>query len=256
MSVTTEPHAEVPAPAPEPPPLSPFQRAMAVYARPADAWQGLRSRSAWWVPVLVSVAVGIAGYLATYQRSQVPDIRDRLERQVESGELPAERLPRIEQQITSPIAESFGIVAIPIVTLIILSVIALLPWLAAGFMLGRPFTWRDGFHIAAWAQLVQVPGQILFYALCFINRTYKGQHIGFGVLLPQTDAPTRLGTGLGVFLDYGIGPFYLWWLAVLVLGTAALSGAPRKSVAWTLGGLYLAVMLVVSALAAMFTPAA
>lgn len=256
MSVTMEPHAEVPAPAPEPPGLPPLQRAVAVFVRPADAWQGVRQRSAWWLPVLVSVLVAMAGYVATYQRSQVPDIRDRLERQVESGEIPADRLPRIEEQITSPVAEGIGLVIIPIATLIILSLIATLPWLAAGFMLGRPFTWKDGFLVASWAQLIVIPGQILFYALCFINRTYKGQHIGFGVLLPPTDAPTKLGTGLGVFLDYGIGPFYLWWIAVLVIGTATLSGAPRKSVAWTLGGLYLAVMMVVSTLAGWFTPTA
>jgi hypothetical protein len=69
------------------------------------------------------------------------------------------------------------------------------------------------------------------------------------------ETPSKLMTGLGVLLD-ALGPFSIWYLAVGILGTAALSGAPRKSVTWVMVGLYLAVMVFVAAIAAMFTPTA
>jgi len=37
----------------------------------------------------------------------------------------------------------------------------------------------------------------------------------------------------------------------VVLGAAALSGAPRKSVMWVLGGLYLVIMVLIACMAAM-----
>ena len=43
-------------------------------------------------------------------------------------------------------------------------------------------------------------------------------------------------------------------LVVTVLGAAALSGAPRKSVAWVLSSLYLVVTACVAVIAALFAP--
>ena len=56
----------------------------------------------------------------------------------------------------------------------------------------------------------------------------------------------------GIFLD-AIGPLSIWYLAVLIIGAAALSGAKRKSVAFAIGGLYLVLMIFFSALGGMFS---
>ena len=61
-------------------------------------------------------------------------------------------------------------------------------------------------------------------------------------------------TGVGFFLD-AIGPLAVWYLVVVVLGAAALSGAPRKNVAWALGALYVVLMMCFAALGAMFSRA-
>ena len=55
----------------------------------------------------------------------------------------------------------------------------------------------------------------------------KGVHVGFGLLLPDADTPSRLSVGLGVVLD-ALGPLSIWYVVVMVLGAAALSGAPRR----------------------------
>jgi hypothetical protein len=140
----------------------------------------------------------------------------------------------------------------PLVTL----AIALLPWLAAGFLLGRRFSFRDAFVVTAWAGLVQIPAQILTSVLAWTNETMSNLHTGFGVLLPVEDPPSKLVVGLGAFLDHGIGPFAIWYVAVLALGAAALSGAPRRSVMLALGGLWLAAVAIIAVVAALFAPGA
>ena len=92
--------------------------------------------------------------------------------------------------------------------------------------------------------------------LAWTNETMTNLHTGFGVLLPVEDPPSKLMVGLGTFLDHGIGPFALWYLVVLALGAAALSGAPRRSVILALGGLWLVVIAIISVLAAFFAPGA
>lgn len=253
MSVVTASPTAPPA-NPEPT-LSPWARTAAVFARPTRAWTGLRVRRQWWFPLLLTAVVSLAGYFATLEKAQIPTMRARMEQKIEAGEMPPEMADRVERQMHSPIALAFSVVAIVAVVLIMNAAIALVPWLGAGFVLGRPFSYGDAFAVATWAGLVRIPAEVLFYALAWINGTMSGVHIGFGVLLPS-ESGSKLLSGLGTFLDYGIGPFYLWFVAVMVLGTAALSGAPRRSVAWTVGGLWVALMAVLSVCRGLFFPTA
>lgn len=236
--------------------LSLMQRLVAVFIRPGRAWDGLERRGQWWFPLLLVVIVSLVSIVALYQRAVVPDMLDRLERQVDSGQLNPETQARIEQQMTGPFTLVTtlvsAVVGVPLVTL----VLALLPWVAAGFMLGRPLRFRDAFAVTAWAGLVGIPGSLLHTALAWVNESAQNVHIGFGALLPVADPPSKLLTGLGVFLDYGLGPFQVWHLVVLVLGTAALSGAPRRTLAWAVGGLWVGLMLIVGAVSVLFAPGA
>jgi hypothetical protein len=135
---------------------------------------------------------------------------------------------------------------------IILLVSALGVWFGVGFVLGRKFRYRLAFETVAWSSLVTIPGQLLAGALAWSRETMRGLHTGFGILLPESDAPSKLTTGLGFFLD-AIGPLALWYLAVVIIGAAAVSGAPRKSVGWVLGALYVGVTIFFAALGAMFS---
>jgi len=124
---------------------------------------------------------------------------------------------------------------------------ALAVWFAVGFLLGTKFRFRLAFEVVCWASLIMLPGQVLTGAIAWSRETMKGIHIGLGVLVPESDPATKLQTGLAMFLD-SIGPLSLWYLAVLIIGAAALSGAPRKRVAWAVGGLYLVLMVFIAAL--------
>ena len=238
------------------PAVSVWSRSVAVFTRPAQAWAGLERRGQWWFPLVLCTVVSVIGTGLTYQRALVPTILAQFDRQVESEQITQAMADQLGERMSGPFGVGMNLGSIVVVLPLITLATALLPWLAAGFMLGRRFRYRDAFVVTAWAGLVTIPAQILTSVLAWTNETMTNLHVGFGVLLPVADPPSKLMVGLGTFLDHGIGPFALWYLVVLALGTVALSGGPRRSVMLALGGIWLLVIAIVSVLAAVLAPGA
>ena len=236
--------------------MSVWGRAVAVFARPARAWAGLERKPRWWFPLLVSVLVSVVGTLLVYQRAIVPSQLAQMERQVEAGQIPAEATAGIEEQLASPLSMGFGLVAVVVTVPFMTCLFALLPWITAGFVLGRRFRYKDAFAVTAWAGLVAIPGQLLTFLLAWINESMTGVHVGFGALLPAEDPPSKLVAGLGLFLDQGIGPLALWYVVVLALGAAAVTGGDRRRVITAVGAGWLVVMAVVAVVAGLLAPGA
>jgi Yip1-like protein len=247
-----QPHEVAPAaPPPGSPSLSPWQRAVAVFVRPAQAWSGLESRGQWWFPLVVIVVVGAGLAAALHQRALMPMMAESWEQQVSDGRMTAEAVDRMEAFMGGPVGLCIIVGQQVIIWPIILLVSALGVWFGVGFVLGTKFRYRLAFEAVAWASLITLPAQLLGSALAWSRETMRGLHTGFGIVVPESDPPSKFQTALAFFLD-SIGPLSLWYLAVLIIGAAALSGAKRKSVAWVLGGLYVAAMIFFSALGAMF----
>jgi hypothetical protein len=254
METTVLPRPETDGPSAR---LSIWSRAAAMFVRPAAAWSGLERRGQWWFPLAVSILVSLVGMTVVYERAFIPTALEQVQRQMDAGQTPPEAAAKAEEMMTNPVMKSVQIVTQSVIAPAIgVLLMALLVWLVAGFMLGHRFRFRDAFVVAAWAGLVAIPAQLVTFVLAWVNESMQHLHIGFGVLLPVEDAPSRLMTGLGMFLDYGIGPLHLWYVVVLALGAAALSGAPRRSVLVTLGVVWGILWIVFGGLAALFSPAA
>jgi hypothetical protein len=237
------------------PSLSLIDRAVAVFVRPAQAWVGLIERVQWWFPLLVMVVFAGASSALLYHRALVPMLTESWEQQVANGQMQAEQLEQIERFFNSPAGLAFSVGQQVVFLPILILVIALAIWFGVGFVLGTGMRYRLALEVACWSFLVRLPEYVLVTGLSWAKGTMRGVHVGFGILLPDVDPPTKLHTALGVMLD-AIGPFSIWYLVVGILGAAALSGAPRRSVAWTLTVLYLVIMAFVAALAALATPQA
>ena len=241
----------VPAPAAEPG-MSVLARTVAVFARPASAWSGLKERAQWWFPVVVMVIVGALGTALLQERAVVPMMTDTWDEHVQSGRMTAQQAERMEDWLASPAGYAFSLGQQVLVVPVFILIVALIIWFGVGFVLGTGLKYRPALEVAAWGSLINLPAQILTYVQAWLLQTFKGVHVGFGVLLPS-ESHEKLIVGLRILLD-AIGPFSVWYIAVIVLGASALSGAPRKSVAWTLGTLYLVIMLCVAVLSALFAP--
>lgn len=245
------PEASEPSLAAEPT-MSLGQRLAAVFVRPAGAWTGLRAHVQWWFPLVILVVLGVGTALLLHQRATVPMVSAKWEEAVANGQMPAAQAERMEQWFSSPagMAASVGpqIVIFPIIYLLT----ALVIWFGVGFILGRPMSYRLALEVACWSGLVTIPAQLLTAVIAWSHETWKGAHVGFGILIPEPETPSKLLSALASVLD-AMGPLAIWWLVVAVIGAATLSGAPRKSVGWVLGGLYLALTVLFAGLGAFFS---
>ncbi len=250
--VPETPEAIEPAAA-EAPPLSLMERTVAVFTRPASAWGGLEKRAQWWFPMLVVVVVSIAVGLALHQRALIPMMSEAWEQQVADGRMTTQQVDRMVEFMSGPAGTAITVgqqvIAVPLVLLFM----ALVIWFGAGFVLGTGLKFRLALEVAAWADLITIPAILISAVIGWMRETMRGVHVGFGALLPVMDEPTKLGVALRSFLD-ALGPLSIWFVAVAILGASAVSGARRKSVAWVLGVLYLAIALFMSAMAALFAP--
>ena len=239
-------------PAPTEPTMSVGARAIAVFIHPTRAWTGLTRRAQWWFPLLIILIVGCGGSALLQNRALVPMMSETWDEQVQSGRMTAQAVEKLEDFFASP--AGYAVIAGQnlVVTVLVVLLVGLVIWFGVGFVLGTGLKYRLALEIAAWASLINVPAQIIAFAEAWALQTFKGVHVGFGALLPS-DSHAKLIVALRVFLD-GVGPFAIWYLAVSVVGAAALSGAPRKSVAWVLTSLYLLLTACIAAISALFAP--
>ena len=243
----------VPAPPPAPS-LSLLQRLVAIYTRPTAAWTGLRERAQWWFPMLIFAIANTVIMGVIYRRAFLPLITAQWESKVESGEMSAEGYDRIVEMMSGPAGVGFFTGQQFIMSVLLLLGLALAIWFGMSFVLGHKMKYRWALEVAAWSSLISLPGVLLTGILAWIKEDFQAAHVGFGILLPPSEVPSRFMTGLGVFLD-GIGPLAIWYVAVLAIGASVMSGAPRKSSAWVIAGLYVVLLLFGAAMASLQVPA-
>lgn len=233
--------------------LSPWARAFAIFARPASAWVGLETRAQWWFPLLIVTTVAVAGTAALQKRAIIPMQAEAMEQQLQSGSMSPAQVQKMEDFLASPGGYALTVVPQIIFVPAFALLIALVIWFGVGFVIGSPMKYRHALEVACWANLVQLPGFLIAYVEAWFLQSFKGVHVGLGAILPA-DAEGKLFKGLAVLLD-ALGPFYIWYVIVGILGASALSGAPRRPVAWVLSSLYLIIVVVSAVLSALFTPA-
>jgi hypothetical protein len=241
------------APAASTPSLSLLQRAVAVFVRPAQAWGGLETRTQWWFPLLVTLLVNVVGTILLYDRAMMPMILESFDTQIANGQMSAEQADRAQEFMRSGLGHVLSMGPQVLAWVLITFATALVVWFAVGFLLGGKLGYRLSLEVAAWSGLITVPASLISFGLAWFKESFKGVHVGFGALLPDQDQPTKLMIGAKVLLD-AIGPLALWYLAVGIIGAAALSGVARRRVAWAVGSLYLVLWAFVAGLAALFAP--
>src|SRR5206468_1646328 len=187
---------------------------------------------------LIFMLISIGSGILLYDRAILPAQEEQISRQVANGQMDPQQAERAETMMSNPIARTVGFAVQIVFVLVMVLFTALIIWFGVGFVLGTQMKYRLALEVACWSLLVLIPSQILTGVMAWMKQSMRDVHVGFGILLPEADAPSRLHAALGLFLDW-IGPLSIWYLAVLIIGASTLSGAPRRSAVWTLGILYL-----------------
>jgi len=233
--------------------LSPIARAVRIFARPATAWDDLVERGQWLAPLLASLVLWAGLQALCFDHVTVPMMQDAWNDAVSAGRMEQAQMDKMMAFFSGPTARWIvvGQQAIfwPILTLLV----ALVVWFGGGFVLGTKLRYRQALDVVCWSGLVSWPAIVLTFALAWQRQTFKGIHLGLGALIPEGETPDKLRTGITMFLDF-FAPFEAWRIAVAVIGVAALTGAPRRNVAWVLVALYLAFGAFLAAVNALFNP--
>ena len=240
-----------PSPTDAEPSLSVLQRAVAIFSRPSAAWSGLRTRGQWWFPLIIMTLVNVAFSAALWERAILPMQLDAMEEQVAAGKMEPAALDRAETMMRSPAGLAFAALPWIILSPLFSLIAALILMGGVGFMLGGKLPFRLGFEVATWSGLIQIPGIIVTGILAWSKQTMEGVHVSLSALLPEPDKTDRVMRSIVGILD-GLGPFGIWWIAVVIIGASVLSGVPRKRVAWSVGGIYLGLLVFFVVLGGMF----
>jgi hypothetical protein len=236
--------------------LSPIARAVRIFSRPSSAWDGLAERGQAWLPLLFVTCFELLLVAGTYQRVFVPTAMARIEQSADTNpNLTPEAIDRIAAWQTSPMGIGVNLSAVAIVVPVVMLLQALLLWFGTSFVLGTRFSYGNALTVISWSNLVFIPMSLVRYTYGWFNQSMEGLHLGLGVLVPEPETPSKLIKGLTVFMD-ALSPFAAWYVVVITLGAAALSGAPRRNVAWVLVTLYLAFGALLAAVGALFNPGA
>lgn len=251
MTVVAEPAG----PAESPQRLSPIQRTIRIFAKPSAAWDDLKERGQWWFPLLVGLVLFVGLQVYSFESVSLPMMRQQWDQAVSQGRMEPAQVDAAERSMTQPVTRvvvhAFQAISWPVILLFQ----ALVLWFGAGFVLGTSLKFRQAFDVICWSTLVKVPELILFFVLAIQRGSIQGVHLGLGVLVPESETPNKLLIGLTTFLD-SLGPFTVWWAVVVILGVGVLTGAPRRNLAWVLVSLYLALVVLISAASAFFSPGA
>jgi hypothetical protein len=233
--------------------LSPIQRAVMLFVRPSAAWAGLEQKPQFWFPLLFMLVMTAGTTLLLHQRAILPMIQSAWEQQIEDGRMTAEQMDQMLAFMSSPAGIAVTIVQQAILFPVILLIAALLVWFGVGFLLGARFRFRLAFEVVCWAWLIRIPEVLVITGLAWTRETMEGVHSGLGALLPVADSPGKLQMFAAAILDQ-VGPLQIWFLVVGIIGASVLSGAPRRNVAWVLGGLYLVIAAFFVGLGVMLRP--
>ena len=235
--------------------LSPIARAARVFARPATAWDDLVERGQWLPPLLASLVLWAGLQALCFDHVTVPMMQDAWNDAVSAGRMEQAQMDKMMAFFSGPTARWIVVAQQAIFWPLLTLLVALVVWFGGGFVLGTKLRYRQALDVVCWSGLVSWPAIVLTFALAWQRQTFKGIHLGLGALIPEGETPDKLRTGITMFLDF-FAPFEAWRIAVAVIGVAALTGAPRRNVAWVLVALYLAFGAFLAAVNALFNPGA
>ena len=235
--------------------LSPIARAVRVFARPATAWDDLVERGQWLAPLLASLVLWAGLQALCFDHVTVPMMQDAWNDAVSAGRMEQAQMDKMMAFFSGPTARWIVVAQQAIFWPLLTLLVALVVWFGGGFVLGTKLRYRQALDVVCWSGLVSWPAIVLTFALAWQRQTFKGIHLGLGALIPEGETPDKLRTGITMFLDF-FAPFEAWRIAVAVIGVAALTGAPRRNVAWVLVALYLAFGAFLAAVNALFNPGA
>ena len=197
-----------------------FSRIAGVFSSPTETFQAVESKPAWWLPFVIVVIIAIAAQLWLMDIS-MKDQMAKIALRVESQE----QLDIIQQRMQGPV-KYFGLIAAPIMILIIWVITAALLILASNPILGGQASFGKIMGVVAWSSLVTSLGGILKSVLIHIQGTSQGVSTSLAALLPVPPLG-KTPSALYAFLS-NLDPFVIWQIILWGIGLTVVAKLDLK----------------------------
>jgi hypothetical protein len=225
--MSTAPTAPVPA---EQPQLSQPQRILNVFFDPVKTFTDLKRGTAWWMAFLL-IAISSYAFIATVaskigweqvsenQMKMNPKAAERMEQMT-----PDQRAQALKMGVTITKGISY---AIPVVSLVIMALIAAVVMATLNFGFGADVTFARALAVVVYANVVSIIKAILVIVTLFAGASPEdftfqnplASNLGYFVNMSEHRALYALGSALDIFT--------IWTLVLTGIGFACVSRAKR-----------------------------
>lgn len=200
--------------------MSTMQKIIGIFTAPRRTFEAIDQNPTWFLPFLIGVIFFLIFQLLTMDiqtdyRMEILEARD---------DIPAEAVDAARAQMQGPI-KYVGLIAGPIVMLIMIVIIAALVYVAGNLMIGGDTTFKHIFAIVNWAGLVGVISLIIMTLLILSKGTMHGVALDLSILM-ETPAIGEEKTILYRILSK-FDIFVIWQVVLYIIG---LSVAYKSSV--------------------------
>ena len=220
---------------PPPAPLSPTSslpaRLMNVVASPGEVFEEVKATRAtaanWVVPTILASIIGIAFTLVMFSQPKIQrQIREQQEKafeeQVKAGKMTqqqADQAMEMTQKFTGPMMKVIGSVSAVFMSFWLVFWRALVLWLIARLLLKVEIHYMKAVEVSALSSMILVLGGIVALLLMVIfGKMFASASLA--LLVSEFDIKNKMHFLLGA-----VNLFNIWFVAVMGLGLARLTGA-------------------------------
>lgn len=199
-------------------------RVIGIFTSPGETFKSIDQKSMWLVPFLITVILTIG--LSFYTMDIV--MKDQSAR-LEARDLTEQQMEVARSQKMEGAMKYIGVIATPVGTLIVWSVLAGVLLFGCNTILGGEGKFKKVFSVVAWSYLVMMLGGVIKSFLIVSKGTSQGVTTSLALFLPMPGIGEKASL-LYRFLSR-LDIFTIWQIALWIIGLAVVYRFSPKKIA-------------------------
>ncbi|NOQ97186.1 MAG: DUF1282 domain-containing protein [Calditrichae bacterium] len=204
--------------------MSAMQKIIGIFSAPRQTFEAIDQKPTWLLPFLIGIVIFMIFQTLTVDIQMA----ERFETMEAQGRLTPEQLDAAKTQMMGP-AKYIGLIAGPIVWLIMILIMAAIFYVAANLMIGGDSSYKKVFAIVCWSGLIGSLSLIIMTLLILSKGTMQGVALDLTILL---DTPPLGGEKSALYRIFSnINVFTIWQIVLWIIGLSVSYKAATKKAA-------------------------
>ncbi len=208
---------------------------LGVFMNPAETAAGIKKKASWLIPLLIVIALMIAGNMMMFDAQQAMQKQagaDRIMKMQDKGQLSAEQAQEAIEgmnKMPASLQRVFSIVGILIFAPIIFLVTSALLLLIGNVFMGGSASFKQYWTWAIYSSLITTLGSLIKGAMIMMKDDIFGAQFGLGLFLEPSMK------SIPFMISQQVDLFAIWAAIVVGIGLAVLTNSTRgKGITWSL----------------------